>query len=133
MWLFCPKERTISCTFSVTLLERNLVVHVSGRVDTILRELGKLDLEALLNRLEDGLVIGAAHERDTETLGSETTGTTDTVEVGIGLVGHVVVDGHVDALDIDTTTEDVSGNTDTRLELFELLVTLDTIGELALK
>jgi hypothetical protein len=89
-------------------------------------------LEALLNRLEDGLVIGAAHERDTETLGSETTGTTHAVEVGIGLVGHVVVDGHVDALDIDTTTEDVSGDTDTRLELFELLVALDTMGELAL-
>jgi hypothetical protein len=54
------------------------------------------------------------------------------VKVGIGLVGHVVVDGDVDTLDIDTTTKDVSRNTDTGLELLELLVALDTIDELAL-
>lgn len=129
---FCPKERTLSCTFSVTPSGRILVVHVGGRVDTILGELRKLDLEALLDRLEDSLVVWAAHKRDTETLGSETTGTTDAVEVGIGLVGHVVVDGHVDALDVDTTTEDVGGDTDTGLELLELFVALDTRKELVL-
>jgi hypothetical protein len=107
-------------------MRSQLVVHVGSRVDAILGELGKRDLEALFNRLEDGLVIGAAHKRDTQTLCSETTGTTDTVEVGVGLVGHVVVDGDVDTLDIDTATEDVRGDTDTRLELLELLVALDT-------
>jgi hypothetical protein len=106
---------------------RHLVIHVCGRVDTILGELRKLDLEALLDRLENSLIIWAADERDTETLGSETTGTTDTVEVGVGLIGHVVVDSDVDALDVDTTTEDVSGDTDTGLELLELLVALDTV------
>lgn len=52
------------------------------------------------------------------------------MEVRVGFVGHVVVDGHVDALDIDTTTEDVSGDTNTGLELLELLVTLDTVMSL---
>lgn len=106
----------------------SLVVHVSAGVDTLLGELGKVDLEAALNRLQDSLVLGAADERDTETLGSKTTGTTDTVEVGVGLIGHVVVDSDVDTLNIDTTTEDVSGHTDTGLEVLELLVTLDTAG-----
>jgi hypothetical protein len=118
---------------SITSSRRHLVVHVRGRVDTVLGELRELDLETLLDRLEDRLVVGAAHERDGETLGSETTGTTDTVKVGIGLVGHVVVDSDVDTLNIDTTTEDVSGDTDTSLELLELLVALDTIEELVLK
>lgn len=54
------------------------------------------------------------------------------MKVGVGLVGHVVVDGDVDTLDIDTTTEDVSGDTDTGLELLKLLVALDTIYELVL-
>ena len=54
------------------------------------------------------------------------------MKVGVGLVGHVVVDGDVDTLDIDTTTEDVSGDTDTGLELLKLLVALDTICELVL-
>lgn len=48
------------------------------------------------------------------------------MEVSIGLVRHIVVDGYVDALDIDTTTENVGGDTDTGLELLEFLVTLDT-------
>lgn len=52
------------------------------------------------------------------------------MKVGVSLVRHVVVDGDVDALDIDTTAKDVSRHTDTGLELFELLVTLDTAKEL---
>lgn len=68
----------------------------------------------------------AADEGDTETLGTETTSTTDTVKVGVGVTRKIVVDGKVDTLDIDTTTEDVGSNTDTLVELLELLVTLDT-------
>lgn len=86
----------------------------------------KSNLEALLNLLENLLIILAADKGDGETLGSETTGTTDTVQVGVGIGGEIVVDGQVDTLDIDTTTEDVSGDTDTLVELLELLVTLDT-------
>jgi hypothetical protein len=49
------------------------------------------------------------------------------MKVGVGLVRHVVVDGDVDALNIDTTSKDVGGDTDTSLELLELFVALDTI------
>jgi hypothetical protein len=86
----------------------------------------KSNLEALLNLLENLLIILVADEGDGETLGSETTGTTDTVQVGVGIGGKVVVDGQVDTLDIDTTTEDVSGNANALVELLELLVALDT-------
>lgn len=105
-----------------------LVVHVSAGVDTLLGEFGKRNFEALLNRLKNSLILRAADEGDTETLGSETTGTTDTVEVRISLVGHVVVNGDVDTLNVDTTTKNVSGYTDTSLEVLELLVTLNTVS-----
>lgn len=104
----------------------SLVVHVGAGVHTLLRELGQGNFEALLDRLQDSLVVGAADKRDAETLGSKTTGTTDTVEVRVGFVGHIVVDGNIDALNVDTTTEDVSGDTNTGLEVLELLVALDT-------
>ena len=48
------------------------------------------------------------------------------MEVRVGVGGKIVVDGKVDALNIDTTPEDVGGNTDTLVELLELLVTSDT-------
>lgn len=85
------------------------------------------NLKALANSLEHCLVLFLADERDSKTLGTETAGTTDTVQVRIGIGRHVVVDGQVDTLDVDTTTEDVSGNADSLVELLELLVSTDTI------
>jgi hypothetical protein len=95
-------------------------------MDVVSGYVRKSNLEALLNLLENLLIILVADEGDGETLGSETTGTTDTVEVGVGVGGQIVVDSQVDTLDIDTTTEDVSGNTDTLVEFLEFLVALDT-------
>lgn len=48
------------------------------------------------------------------------------MQVRVSVGGEIVVDGEVNALDINTTTEDISGNTDTLVELLELLVALDT-------
>jgi hypothetical protein len=66
------------------------------------------DLETLLDLLQNILIIRAAHKGDTETFGSETTGTAHTMQVRVRLLGHVVVDGDIDTLNIDTTTEDIS-------------------------
>lgn len=134
---FSQKPLSCSCDVSRRYLHMprrtSLVVHVGAGIDTLLRKLRKRDLKTLFNRLQDSLVFGAADERDTETLGSETTGTTDTVEVRVSLIGHIVVDGDVDTLNIDTTSEDISGDTDTGLEILELLVALDTISSLVLE
>lgn len=54
------------------------------------------------------------------------------MQVGIGIGGKIVVDGQVDTLDIDTTTEDISGDADTLVELLEFLVALDARGLLAM-
>ena len=48
------------------------------------------------------------------------------MKVAVGIGGEIVVDGQVDTLDIDTSAEDVSGDTDTLVEFFELFVALDT-------
>lgn len=88
--------------------------------------LRKSNFEALLDRLEYLLVLVAANERDGKTLGTETTGTTDTVEVRIGISWEIVVDSQVDAFNVDTSSEYVSGHADSLVEFFELLVSADT-------
>lgn len=88
--------------------------------------LRKGNLEALLDVLEHLLVILGADKRNRQTLGTETTRTTDTVQVGVGISRQVVVDGKVDTLNIDTTSEHVGRNTDTLVEFLELLVAFDT-------
>ena len=53
------------------------------------------------------------------------------MEVLVGVVGHVVVDDDVDALDIDSATEEIGGDEDAGLELLEALVAGDAflLGE----
>jgi hypothetical protein len=68
-----------------------------------------------------------AYERDRKTLGSEATSTTNTMEVRVSITREIIVDGQVDTLDIDTTTENVGCNTDTLVELLEFLIALDTM------
>lgn len=58
--------------------------HVGRAVDTFLRILRNLSIEALFDLLENFLIFFAADERDGETLGTETTSATDTMKVGIG-------------------------------------------------
>lgn len=88
--------------------------------------LRKSHFETFLNLLQDPLVLLAAHKRDGQTLGTEPTGTTHTVQVRVCVRGQIIVDGKVDSLDIDTTAEHVSGNADTLVELLEFLVAFDT-------
>lgn len=87
----------------------------------------KSNLKSLLDILENLLIVIVADKGDGQTLGTETTSTTNTVKVGVSLSGQIVVDGQVDTLDIDTTTEDISSNANTLVELLKLLVALDTV------
>ena len=89
------------------------------------------NFETLLNLLQNLLILVTADEGDGETLGTETTGTTNTVKVRVSIAGEIVVDGKVDALDIDTTSENVGSDTDTLVEVLEFLVTLDAVWLLA--
>jgi len=59
----------------------DLACHVGAGINASLWEFRKGNLETLLDRLQHLLISLAADERDGKTLSSETTGTTDTMEV----------------------------------------------------
>ena len=46
-------------------------------------------------------------------LGSESAGASDSVQVGVGVLGHVVVEHDVDSLDVHASAEQVGGDQDT--------------------
>lgn len=48
------------------------------------------------------------------------------MEIGIRLRRHVVVDDNVYSLNVDSTTEDFSGNHDSLVEILETLVSVDS-------
>ena len=84
---------------------------VGGEVDLV-GQLGDVHLEPVLDLVEDLGVGLVRHERDGETLGAESTGPGHPVEVGVGVLGHVVVEHDVDALDVHAAAEQVRGDQD---------------------
>ena len=44
------------------------------------------------------------------------------MKVGVGILGHVVIEDNVNSLNIHTTAEQVGSNQDTLLEVLELLI-----------
>ena len=65
-----------------------------------------------------------ADEGDGEALSAEATGTTNTMQVGVGIHRHVEVKHDVDLLDVDTTAKELGGYEDTVSKLLETLVDL---------
>ena len=111
---------------SKDLIRAHQLRHVGARVNTTFGVLRKSDLESLPDILKNLLILLAANKRNRQTLGTETTSTTNAVQVRVGLSGQIVVNSKVDTLNVNTTSKNVGGDTDTLVELLEFLVTFDT-------
>jgi hypothetical protein len=79
-----------------------------------------LSVEVILDLLDEGSILGQ-HEVDGGTLSTETTSTTDSVDVVLLLVGELVVDNKTDLLNINTSSEEISSDQDTDGAWTELL------------
>ena len=90
---------------------------LTGNVHGHLLNLGAVELLDLAHHAD----IVSGDEVDGHTLATETTTTTDTVDVVLAVGGKVVVDDKGDLLDVDTTGEEVSGDQDTGRTGTELL------------
>jgi len=66
------------------------------------------------------------NKTNSETLGSKTAGTPDSVQISVSIVRHVVVDYNIYALHINAATEQIGGNHYPSLEFFELAVFLNS-------
>ncbi len=94
-------------------MKKSLVKHtVTGylqEVGDVVRHLLDLSVVELLD-ISHVLNISLHDEVDTDTLSTETTRTTDTMDVVLTVWWHVIVDDKGHLLDIDTTSEQVSGD-----------------------
>lgn len=102
-------------------------------------ELGAVGLKAVLDLLHDALVgvfallladlaLVVGEESNSYSLGTEATGTANTVEVLVGLRGHIVLDDEVNAVNVDTTAHKVGGNNNTGLVALAGLVHLEALA-----
>ena len=101
-------------------------LNVTAQVDLIW-ELRDVHLESVLDLVEDLGIALVRHEGDGETFGSKPSSPGHSVQVGVSVLGHVVVEDNVDSLNVHATTEEVGGHEDSFLEILELLVARESL------
>jgi len=102
-------------------------LHVSGRVD-LSRKSWNFDDESLLDLVENFSIFLGGDERDGKSFGSESSSSSDSVQISICIQRHVVIDDNVDLLNVNTSSKDVSGDHDADLKVLELFVLFDSFG-----
>lgn len=50
------------------------------------------------------------------------------MEISVIIFGHVIIDDDIDSFDIDSSSEDIGGNHNSVLEVFEILEVFDSVG-----
>lgn len=78
-----------------------------------------MDCEPLLDAVEDLLLFLVGNESDGESLGSEPSCSAYSVQVAVGGVRHVEVEDDVDLGNVDSSSEDISGDHDSGATLIE--------------
>ena len=73
------------------------------------------------------LILFGADEGDGQTLGTKSSRASDSMQVGVRVFGHVIIEHDVDLLNVDTSAKDLSGDQDTVLEGLESFVDLDSV------
>lgn len=76
----------------------------------------------LIFNLEQMMLIALGDEVDGEAEVTESTGSANSMEVGLGVLGVVEVDDDVDGEDVDTTSEQISAHQAASLAILELVI-----------
>jgi len=97
------------------------VIHVCALVDGWWH-IFNLDLESTLDSLHNVVIFLAWNERDGKTLGSESSCSTNSVEILVWLMWHVKINDDVDFFNINTSCEQVCCNQNSKFDLFELII-----------
>uniref|UniRef100_A0A182QFR0 Uncharacterized protein n=1 Tax=Anopheles farauti TaxID=69004 RepID=A0A182QFR0_9DIPT len=107
--------------------EKGKIHPSAGGEINFIRQFVDVHIKTILHVVQNLCISLVRDECDGEALGTETTGTGHSMQVGIGILRHVVVEHDVHSFDIHTTPEQIRRNQDTLLEVLKLLVPGQTL------
>jgi hypothetical protein len=116
--LACAHAKRPRQLLVVTTARHDLLQSLLDSVPVVRLQLGDLDVEVLADVREQVVGLAVVDESESSASATETSGTTDPVEVGLiigtssGQVGDVIVDNHGDGLHVNAAREDVGGYED---------------------
>lgn len=102
-------KKIISHLFNSSHLTSSSFVFYLNKIGNILGHLVDLGVVEGLNVVQGSLVL-VGHEIDGHTFTTESTTTTDSVNVVLTIVGQIVVDDQRDLLYVDTTSQQIGGD-----------------------
>lgn len=107
------------------MLEKENIQKLTIRAEIdFVGELGDVDVEPVLDVVQGFCVVFIRNEGNGEAFGTETTGTSNAMQVGIGIFRHVVIEYDIDTFNVHSTSEKICGDKDTLLEeKFSMLLT----------
>merc|ERR1719361_1316118 len=108
-------------TLEASKLHDSSPLNVRGEIDLV-RQLRDVHLKPLLHLIQGLSVRLVADEGDGQTLGTKPASPSNSVQVSVSVLWHVVVEDDVDALDVHSTPKQVGGDQNPLLEVLELLV-----------
>ena len=92
-----------------------------------LGQFGDLDFKPFLDLVGDLGVFFVSDKRDGETLGAKSTSARNSVEIGVRVLWHVIVEDDVDTFNIHSTAKQVRRYKNAPLEVLEQLISLEAL------
>lgn len=77
---------------------------VCGEIN-LSRQLANVHIETILYFIKYFGVVLVRNKGDGQSLGTKATGTSHAMQVGVGVLGHIVIEDNVHALNVHATTE----------------------------
>ena len=121
-------------------LDRNLILYHRDLINSPLNSweyscAGSKSVEALVNILGDALDLGVqlifylkqvllvilSHEVDAHTEMTESTRSSNSVQIGLSILGEIEVDNNVHGLDVNSSGEDISAYKASGFSIFEVV------------
>merc|ERR1712137_540742 len=81
-----------------------------------------VDLKTFLNFLQHTCILLCGNKCNCKTFRSKSTSTPDTMQIGVTVIRHVIVDYNIHPLNINTSPKQICGDHDPLLELLKLFV-----------
>lgn len=99
---------------------------VTGDVN-FFRKFGDVDVESVLHVIQGLRVSLVTDECDSQSLRTEPSGASHSVQIRVRVLRHVVVEDDVHSFDVHASSEQVSRDEDALVEVFELLIARQSV------
>lgn len=116
---------SLNCSLKIQI-NKGVFLTVSCDINSS-RQFLNLDLKSLLNVFKYFKIFSTTYKSNSKTLCSKSSCSSNSVKVWVWILRHIKVEDDINLLNINTSPKDICGYHDSVFELFEFIISLDSI------